>query len=143
MIASVTSREVEAPTQASEPASKGEEPLFELSTLREQFTSASPGDLLRIVGRFGKELDQQIELLTAEGADVPPQQLRRIVHMLAGSASMIGAMRLAALAGRLDGMAAREEFSELFASLDELTTLIRATREAVGHAKADLEAAHS
>jgi HPt (histidine-containing phosphotransfer) domain-containing protein len=62
--------------------------------------------------------------------------------MLAGSASMIGAMRLAALAGRLDGLAAREEFPELLASLDELTAMIRATRDAVEHTKADLEAAH-
>ena len=142
VIASVTSHLREPPAQVSRPAANGEAPLFELASLREQFTTASPGDLLRVIGRFGKELDQQLELLTAQGAEISPQQLRRIVHMLAGSASMIGAMRLAALAGRLDGLAAREEFPELLASLDELTAMIRATRDAVEHTKADLEAAH-
>ena len=54
---------------------------------------------------------------------------------------MIGAMRLAVLASRLDDLAQRHEDAELLASVHELTELIRETRDAVEAAKRDLETA--
>ena len=57
--------------------------------------------------RFGTELDQQLALLLAKATRSRRCTSRRIVHVLAGSSSMIGAKRLADLAGRLDALAER------------------------------------
>jgi hypothetical protein len=48
---------------------------------------------------------------------------------------MIGASRLAVLAGHLDALAMRDENAELKASVGDLAATIRATREAVGKIK--------
>ena len=71
--------------------------LFDLGELREQFHSVAPADLHRIVERFGTELDQQLVFLKEEGREMSPHHFRRIVHVLSGSSSMIGAKRLAVL----------------------------------------------
>jgi HPt (histidine-containing phosphotransfer) domain-containing protein len=115
--------------------------LFGLETLKEQFTTAAPGTLHRIVSRFGTELEQQLDLLSGQNSGTHSPHLRRIVHVLAGSSSMIGAARLAAMASRLDGLAQREEEVELLASVPALISLIRETRDAVENAKRELEAA--
>lgn len=114
--------------------------LFDLGGLREQFVSVSPADLHRIVDRFGAELDQQLALLKAEGAEMSPHHFRRIVHVLSGSSSMIGARRLAALAGELDAQASQADEPARLVSLDELMTLIAQTRGAVEAAKLELQA---
>jgi CheY-like chemotaxis protein/HPt (histidine-containing phosphotransfer) domain-containing protein len=114
--------------------------LFDLGELREQFHSVAPADLHRIVERFGTELDQQLVFLKEEGREMSPHHFRRIVHVLSGSSSMIGAKRLASLAGQLDAQAAHSEDFESMASLDELMTTILQTRNAVEAAKQDLYA---
>jgi PAS domain S-box-containing protein len=135
VIATVTSGERLAEPREAATAGQSEIPLFELATLKDQFTSASPHDLQRIIDRFGTELDQQLTLLSSEGSEISPLHLRRIVHVLAGSSSMIGASRLAVLAGHLDALAMRDENAELMASVGDLAATIRATREAVGKIK--------
>jgi CheY-like chemotaxis protein len=135
VIATVTSGERLAEPREAATAGQSEIPLFELATLKDQFTSASPHDLQRIIDRFGTELDQQLTLLSSEGSEISPLHLRRIVHVLAGSSSMIGASRLAVLAGHLDALAMRDENAELKASVGDLAATIRATREAVGKIK--------
>lgn len=140
VIASVSSQARGSSRQEAAHSAASDVPLFDLSSLKEQFSAAAPGDILRIVNRFGVELDQQLALLTAEGSAISPLLMRRIVHTLAGSASMIGAMRLAGLASHLDGLAVRGEVAELTASLDKLTALIRETRGAVDIAKSEIEA---
>jgi PAS domain S-box-containing protein len=115
-------------------------PLFDLEELRQQFVSVSPSDLHRIVDRFGTELDQQLEFLKGDGNDMSPYHLRRIVHVLSGSASMIGAKRLAALAGQLDAHATGSEGIGVQTSVDELVALIVQTRKAVETAKLSLQA---
>lgn len=140
VIAAVTSAERAAEPRSS--PSRGSEPhLFDLAILKDQFTSASPHDLQRIIERFGTELDQQLKLLSGEGSEISPLHLRRIVHVLAGSSSMIGATRLGALAGRLDALAVQNENTALMASIDDLAATIEATREAVEKAKRELETA--
>lgn len=115
-------------------------PLFEIAQLRDQFSSISAADLRRIMERYSAELDQQVAFLTGEGSDMSPLHLRRIVHLLAGSSSMIGARRLAALAGRLDALASQHEDAQLAASIGELVATIHETRDAVEAAKRGLEA---
>jgi PAS domain S-box-containing protein len=127
------------PVQVEE--SKSELPLFELRSLKQQFSAIAPADLRRIVDRFGVELDQQMALLAGEGSEISPHHLRRIVHVLAGSSSMIGAQRLGALASHLDTLANQHEDAQLAASVDELVTAIRDTREAVETARRELQAA--
>jgi PAS domain S-box-containing protein len=122
-----TTMAVPRPAQAGGP----EEPLFELRHLREQFSSVGNDDLRRIVERFGAELDKELALLSDEGSEISPLHLRRIVHVLAGSSSMIGAERLAALSSRLDALASCQEDAELAASVDDLVGTIRETRTAV------------
>lgn len=140
-IAAVTSPDMVEQRQKKPPVTTVEEPLFEVASLAEQFTAAVPGDLHRIVSRFGSELDQQLAVLAGEGSEISSPHLRRIVHVLAGSASMIGAVRLASLAGRLDALAQRHEDAELLAAVPALTALIRDTRDAVAEAKRSLDAA--
>ena len=139
VIAAVTSREQAAEPRSAAPERGSDVPLFDLSLLKDQFTAASPHDLQRIIDRFGTELDQQMKLLSGEGSEISPHHLRRIVHVLAGSSSMIGASRLADLAGRLDALAVQNENAELMASVDDLAGTIRATREAVEKVKQELE----
>lgn len=114
--------------------------LFDLDELREQFVSVAPMELHRIVDRFGIELDQQAALLKKEGHDISLHHFRRIVHLLSGSSSMIGATRLAALAGKLDTQASQPDDVTALAHLDELTLLIEQTRRAVEAAKSTLKA---
>lgn len=137
-IAAVTSGDEMTRTLA--PAAGPQPPLFDLGTLKDQFTSAAPSDLHRIVDRFGTELDQQLKLLSGDGSEISPLHLRRIVHVLAGSSSMIGARRLAELAGHLDALATRNETTELAEAVPDLAAAIRATRDAVEEAKRELEA---
>jgi len=138
-IAAVTSRGAMEHRPETEPLEVRQEPLFELETLKDQFSAAQPADLHRIVDRFGAELDQQLKLLSGDGSDISMHHLRRIVHVLAGSSSMIGAKRLATLAGRLDALATRNEDAELASSIEDLAATIRETRDAVEKAKQDLE----
>ena len=140
-IASVTSPGAMARRQEKAQAGPVEAPLFELASLKEQFTTATPGDLHRIISRFSTELEQQLGLLEKEGNGIPSLQLRRIAHVLAGSSSMIGAMRLASFTSRLDELAHRLEDDELLSSVPALTSLIRDTRDAVEAAKGEIEAA--
>jgi PAS domain S-box-containing protein len=137
VIGSVTSSGATARVKAG----SSEAPLFELRSLKQQFAYISTADLLRIVERFGAELDQQMALLSGEGREISPHHLRRIVHVLAGSSSMIGAQRLGALASHLDGLANQHEDAQLAASVDELVTAIRDTRAAVEAAKRELQVA--
>lgn len=116
----------------------GREPLFVLDELRQQFVTAAPADLRRIVERFGMELDQQLALLKTDGSEISPHHLRRIVHVLAGSSSMIGARRLALLARDLDALANRHEETELLGSVQELVNTIGDTRVAVDAASLEL-----
>jgi CheY-like chemotaxis protein/HPt (histidine-containing phosphotransfer) domain-containing protein len=139
-IAVATSAHDPVEKHAAPPASGEVVPLFDLRELREQFLSVAPADLHRIIERFGSELDQQLALLTGEGSDISPHHLRRIVHVLSGSSSMIGAKRLAVLAGRLDALATRHEDEELAASLPDLVDTIETTRAALHDAARDLEA---
>jgi PAS domain S-box-containing protein len=141
VIAAVTSGERRSEPRDAGPDGGSDEPLFDLALLKDQFTAASPHDLQRIIERFGTELDQQMRLLFGEGNEISPHHLRRIVHVLAGSSSMIGASRLASLAGRLDALAVQNEIDALMASVDDLTRTIGATREAVEKVKKDLEIA--
>jgi CheY-like chemotaxis protein len=140
-IAAVTSGEAAAQRADPAPEAVLQAPLFDLKSLEDQFSSIAPADLHRIVDRFGTELDQQLTLLSGEGSEISPHHLRRIVHVLAGSSSMIGARRLAALAGRLDALATSHEDADLAASVDDLVTTIRETRNAVEAAKHSLETA--
>jgi CheY-like chemotaxis protein/two-component sensor histidine kinase len=112
--------------------------LFDLRHLRDQFSTVASDDLRRIIDRFGSELDQQLAFLSDEGREISTPHLRRIVHVLAGSSSMIGAERLAALSGHLDGLATRHEDADLAASIDDLVTVIRETRVAVDAARREL-----
>jgi CheY-like chemotaxis protein len=141
VIAAVTSGDRAAEPRGAAPDRGSEVPLFDLALLKDQFTAASPQDLQRIIDRFGTELDQQMKLLTGDGSEISPLHLRRIVHVLAGSSSMIGASRLAVLASRLDALAMQNENTELMASVDDLAGTIRATREAVEKVKQDMETA--
>lgn len=137
-VTSATAVAARTPPAAVAPSST---PLFEIRHLRDQFASISAADLRRIMDRYTTELDQQLTFLTDEGSEISTHHLRRIVHLLAGSSSMIGAQRLSALAGKLDMLASQQEDSQLKASVDELIGTIRETREAVEAAKRDLEAA--
>jgi PAS domain S-box-containing protein len=130
-----------APRKLPQAPARPEALLFDLDGLREQFTSVAPANVHRIVDRFGAELDEQLALISGEGSEISPHHLRRIVHVLAGSSSMIGAQRLATLAGRLDALASAHQDAELTAAIDELVTTIRMTRAAVEKAKAELEVA--
>ena len=141
VIREVTSHERDAMGDQATGGGENGSALFALERLRDQFATVAPADLSRIVERYGSELDQQLALLTGEGSDISPLHLRRIVHVLAGSSSMIGAERLGQLAGRLDALAIRQEDAELAASLDELVSVIRETRNAVEQAKRELLAA--
>lgn len=138
-IATATSAEaVKARAEQRLDAAGDNIPLFDLAELRQQFVSVSPVDLHRIVDRFGVELDKQLALLKGDGGDMSPYHLRRIVHVLSGSASMIGAKRLAALAGQLDAHAAESEDLEMQTSVDELVALIVQTRAVVETTKQGL-----
>jgi PAS domain S-box-containing protein len=141
VIATVTSPEAAAQRSAPAPATPPGSPLFEIGNLKDQFASIAPADLRRIIDRFGAELDQQLSLLSGEGSDISPHHLRRIVHVLAGSSSMIGAQRLGALAGHLDLLASQHEDAQLTGSVDELIKTIRETRAAVEEARRELETA--
>lgn len=122
------------------PGVAGKQPLFELAHIREQFTSIGDSNLRRIIDRYIIELDQQLALLAGEGEEISPHHLRRIVHTLAGSSSMIGAKRLGALASHLDGLASQKEDAQLAGFMEELVVTIRDTRTAAEDAKHDLEA---
>jgi two-component system sensor histidine kinase/response regulator len=137
--AATSTRATARPETASDTLAKP--PLFEIGQLRDQFTSISSADLRRIIDRYGTELDQQLAILTGEGEEISPHHLRRIVHLLSGSSSMIGARRLGSLAGQLDALATQHADAQLTDSVNELVTTIRETREAVEAAKRDLEAA--
>ena len=136
--AATSARATAKPETASDTTDKP--PLFEIGQLRDQFSSISSADLRRIIDRYGTELDQQLAILTGEGEEISPHHLRRIVHLLSGSSSMIGARRLGSLAAQLDALATQHADAQLSDSVNELVTTIRETREAVEAAKRDLEA---
>ncbi len=139
VIEAVTSATRAQPRAAPPPEAAQGTPLFEISQLRDQFASISATDLRRIMERYSAELEQQLAYLTGEGSEMSPLHLRRIVHLLAGSSSMIGAQRLAGLAGRLDALASQREDVQLAGLIEELVTTIHETRNAVEVAKRGLE----
>jgi PAS domain S-box-containing protein len=129
-----------APATRNDQDSARTNELFDLSGLREQFVSVSPQDLLRIVERYGLELEQQLALLESEGEEMSPYHYRRIVHVLSGSSAMIGARSLAALAREMDTKNNEAKDVEAISRLAELIALIQETQTAVAAAKQRLRA---
>ena len=121
-----------------DPETAPDTPLFEVAQLRDQFPSISDAEQRHILDRYTIDLVQQLAILSQEGTEISPYHLQRIVHAVAGSSLMIGALRLGTLARQLDNLAQQNEHAKVADSMGKLMTTIRETREAVEAAKGGL-----